>query len=1524
MKTNIKLSTQRTRREEHCCCCCKADEDDVSLPQQSRYYKQRQQQLLQSYKHCKRRRKSKIIQQHHYISPTASAPTTRTSEITCVTMNTTTTQSSFPIISKWCSILNTRRRDSFAISLRRKILKNFLLLATMLSITITCLTTSNICQPIEAATAVATATFSATSATSIQGFQIPPLNALLKAAAQDTQITNNNNSPSSTILPSSGTSFSSPLSTANSSQQRQLQQQQLFALLKLNSMPQPQMPSTQETKKSSTSSLGLRTKNLKEKQRFNQQHHRRPPHHHLKDNRYNSDDYDDDDEDDDEINFPIPRNTLLETTGFVADDGQQYEKAEKALAAAGIISGVSGSNSNPQQQSSSSVVVPNNNINCPKECKCLNDYFDCGKKHLDRVPSLPNYVKTIDFIGNKLNDSTVLQIKNLPELNKLVLKRNQLETVPKFMGLNSLKILILTHNRIQKISSEALAALPKLKVLDLSKNYLHTVESSYFPKPNRLAHLVLNGNEIASISENAFENLSDLIDLELNNNRLTLLPAGVFEHLTKLRKLSLNYNHLEINWSTFRGLTSLQKLFLKSNNIRALQDGVFYVMTAIETIELDHNYISSLSRQGLFNLTKLHHLSLSNNSISRIELDTWEFTQSLITLDLSHNNISEFKPQHLDCLQRLKHLNLGHNKIQYLMENTFDCVKNLEDLNLRRNKLSWIIEDPGASPPFKALRKLKKLDLYGNNLKQINTKSLSGLVNLESLNLGGNALASIQSGAFDHMTNLQKIMFKSLNFICDCDILWFRRWLSKHIQTTSNQKQNQQQQQQQHSSASQAVCGYPEHLLDRELLSLQQNELICAETPKPVLIQEPSNQLSVKGANITMECRATSPTAASLAATDELKIKWRHDNHNIKERERNIPPANSLLTPYTTTETQIHHDTSNNQTTIIGYLRLYNMSYESAGKYQCVVSNAFGTTYSQKFKMSIGIHPSFLQIPSNLTIDSGDTARLVCSATGDPMPEIALQKFGASDFPAATERRLQVLRDENAFVIINAKPTDSGIYTCTAESPAGEIKVNASLVVNDKPQPTIPVVHKEIVVGKSSVLECLSDIAVELNEPHREWYKDNKPFHITPTLDTDRYYFTAEKELLIIVNSQSVDSGHYRCEITDNSKTYTMQMELLVVKEDFSQNVIIIGVIVVTIACIIIGSLIVWIILFYQKKKLYMNGGNGTVLGGSRVAAANSHNILTSSRGSALDQTQMTTLSRPYHRSPRDNYNHAVNQRPRSLAALEMNGGRYQGIGDENQPLTEQRNFLIVTTTPNYQQLLMQRQTQDDDRTDDEHLTLEYLRLSRSHDGDHHQDHLSSKDSGTGSDAAVKRSLEDFSLTLMPNASTPTSHSGLGSLLKPGARASLAKQDTDEDEEYNNDSVNIPTMPQNGSSGSTEDTDDFTTSPTLGLSVYQVEDDMQQSLSRNNNHSPALTSYKTPKAVNDEDDGDRVSLMETNLNRSSYKATTPTNNIALPTHQQQQTQHCKASTNFSSTPTSSSLPPLPSTTIPLRTQTVDI
>ncbi|KAH8384769.1 hypothetical protein KR093_007889 [Drosophila rubida] len=993
---------------------------------------------------------------------------------------------------------------------------------------------------------------------------------------------------------------------------------------------------------------------------------------------------------------PSIASASLETNGFVADDGDQYEQAEKALAAA------ESANANAKNSNNNN----NYNMNCPKECKCLNAFFDCDKLHLERVPALPNYVQTLHLAGNKLNDSTVLAIRNLTELLKLTLKRNQLDVMPMFVGLVSLRQLNLAHNRIQRISSQALALLPKLKSLDLSKNQLHSVEANMFVRPNRLAHLILNANEIGSVDEHAFAMLGNLTDLELSNNRLSSLPVGVFKNLTRLKKLSLNYNQLEIHWSTFRGLLSLQKLQLKANNIRKMQDGIFHVMRNIESIELDHNGISSLSRQGLFNLTKLHHLSLSNNSITHIELDTWEFTQSLESLDLSHNYISEFKPQHLDCLKRLKQLNLAHNNLQYLQENTFDCVKNLEELNLRRNRLAWIIEDQSAMAPFKALRKLRRLDLYGNNLKQISSKALSGLNNLELLNLGGNALASIQPNAFEHMLKLQRLTFKSDNFICDCDLLWFRQWLLSRFGAQTEQLH------------AHVVCGYPEHLLDRQLFTLRNTELVCSDSPKPVVQKEPSNMLAVKGANITLECIASSPAAASMAAADELKIKWRHDNQHVLERQTTHDGA--------MTETQIHHDQSTNQTTIYGYLRLSNVSYESAGRYQCVVSNAFGTTYAQKFKISIGIHPSFLNVPSNLSLDAGETARLVCSASGDPTPEIALQKFGASDFPAATERRLQVIREENAFLITNAKPSDSGIYTCTAKSPAGEIKVNATLLVNDKPLPNIPLVHKEVVLGRTCVLECLSESAnVELEQPHREWFRENKPLHNSPTAqDAERYYFTNSKELLVIVNAQSNDAGHYRCEITDNSRTLTLQLELLVVKESFTTDVLLLGVMILTGSCVLIGACIICCTLRYQRRKLMLSLA-------TRTHTSSQHTL-------PLDQTQLTTLSRTQLRPHQsqlvlDGVSGAgqKNQQQQQQSQLRPRSFVDLGSGD-----AQAQSRLIVTTTPSYEQRCL-----------DGGLTLSYLQQS---DLEAQPDHLSSKDSGTGSDAANKRSLEDFGVALSP------------------------------------------------------------------------------------------------------------------------------------------------------------------------------
>lgn len=49
----------------------------------------------------------------------------------------------------------------------------------------------------------------------------------------------------------------------------------------------------------------------------------------------------------------------------------------------------------------------------------------------------------------------------------------------------------------------------------------------------------------------------------------------------------------------------------------------------------------------------------------------------------------------------------------------------------------------------------------------------------------------------------------------------------------------------------------------------------------------------------------------------------------------------------------------------------------------------------------------------------------------DPQPQIAWQKDGGNDFPAARERRMHVMPKDDAFFIIDAKISDQGVYSCT-------------------------------------------------------------------------------------------------------------------------------------------------------------------------------------------------------------------------------------------------------------------------------------------------------------------------------------------------------------------------------------------------------------------------------------------------------------------------------------------------------------
>lgn len=99
---------------------------------------------------------------------------------------------------------------------------------------------------------------------------------------------------------------------------------------------------------------------------------------------------------------------------------------------------------------------------------------------------------------------------------------------------------------------------------------------------------------------------------------------------------------------------------------------------------------------------------------------------------------------------------------------------------------------------------------------------------------------------------------------------------------------------------------------------------------------------------------------------------------------------------------------------------------------------------------SLSVLPSFIKTPHDITSRTGTTARLECAAEGHPPPQIAWQKDGGTDFPAARERRMHVMPDDDVFFITDVKIEDMGVYSCTAQNSAGSVLANATLTVLGK------------------------------------------------------------------------------------------------------------------------------------------------------------------------------------------------------------------------------------------------------------------------------------------------------------------------------------------------------------------------------------------------------------------------------------------------------------------------------------------
>lgn len=158
-------------------------------------------------------------------------------------------------------------------------------------------------------------------------------------------------------------------------------------------------------------------------------------------------------------------------------------------------------------------------LNCHKTCICASNIVSCSKMNLTTVPTgLPLYTAVLDLSYNE-----IIRLRS--------------EWTP--VKLPNLHKLLLSHNGLLFLSSEAFIYVKQLRYLDLSSNKLQQLDEFIFEPLVNLEVLLLYNNKIAQIDRSAFIGMVNLQKLYLSQNQISRFPAELVREKSRLEKLTL-------------------------------------------------------------------------------------------------------------------------------------------------------------------------------------------------------------------------------------------------------------------------------------------------------------------------------------------------------------------------------------------------------------------------------------------------------------------------------------------------------------------------------------------------------------------------------------------------------------------------------------------------------------------------------------------------------------------------------------------------------------------------------------------------------------------------------------------------------------------------------------------------------------------------------------------------------------------------------------------------------------------------
>lgn len=260
------------------------------------------------------------------------------------------------------------------------------------------------------------------------------------------------------------------------------------------------------------------------------------------------------------------------------------------------------------------------------------------------------------------------------------------------------------------------------------------------------------------MEDDAFDGLTSLETLLLRDNNILLIPTTSLSRLPNLVSVHLGFNRVTaLSNDILRAVSDrITSLVLSRNVIRELPPAAFNHFKNLNHLDLSGNLLNSISADVFSGLeSSLEFLSLSQNRILGFTGQQIQFL-TLWFLDVSDNQLSEIPSNAFELLPSLTHLNMSRNPhISVLPQNVFHHAQALLVLDLSYNGLKII-----SVNLFSKTSSLEQLYLSNNAIQEISEGTFKNLKNLTHLDLSYNNIVNIRTPAFVNVMSLQSLLLK--------------------------------------------------------------------------------------------------------------------------------------------------------------------------------------------------------------------------------------------------------------------------------------------------------------------------------------------------------------------------------------------------------------------------------------------------------------------------------------------------------------------------------------------------------------------------------------------------------------------------------------------------------------------------------------------------------------------------------------------------------------------------------------------